>query len=80
MDKKIEFQILREFSEFIQSEEGKSIAKQKNTLGGRLRGCIMQYKKDTLRPKTALSILLDCKMVEGIIFKSFKKSVEISTR
>lgn len=64
-------QILRTFKEFIDSDEGKGISKQKNRLGGKLRLYKKRFKEDILTEKAALLVLIDCKVVDEIKFKEF---------
>ena len=69
MNEKMKLQILRMFSEFITSEKYKQLAKQKNAFGSKLRIYKSRYEKDELSVKAALLLLLDCGMIEEIIFK-----------
>lgn len=73
MNDKMKNKILRTFRDFVESEEGQAISKQKNKIGGRIRMYKTKYERDELSAKSALSLLLDLGLVEEIHFKNCEK-------
>lgn len=72
MDEKMKLIALRKFRDFIESEKGKELLKQKNSKGGKLRSYKKRYYEDELTPKAALLILLDFDLIKDIIFEDFE--------
>lgn len=72
MDTKLERMILAKFGEFLSSDQGKTLAKQKDSLGGKIRAYKTRYQKGELTAIAALSLLMDCGMVEDVKFSEIK--------
>lgn len=68
----MKLRILRKFSDFLTSEEGKSVLKQENKVGSRLRVYKTRYKKDTLTAKSAMLIMIDLGIITKLIYKDFE--------
>ena len=68
MDTKLERMIFAKFGEFLTSEKGKTLAKQKDSLGGKIRAYKTRYMKGELTAVAALSLLIDCGIVKDVVF------------
>jgi hypothetical protein len=69
MDQRMERLIIKEITQFFDSPIYKELAKQKNTLGSKLRIYKSKNEKGQLSSKAAISLLLDMDRIDEIIFK-----------